>query len=128
MKRDVHSVERQCQGSCHRYGSHVWKLVSLSLEDVYTYMTNLTSRYRRSGGLISTWSALPSDAPWYNILSGLNLACTALQMITWAGILIYMKRDNRARDRGKYDHYMDDYAPEDQWKLGTKQPGFRWME
>jgi hypothetical protein len=39
-----------------------------------------------------------------------------------------MKRDNRARDRGRYDHYVDEYAPEDMWKLGTKQPGFRWME
>ena len=81
-----------------------------------------------SGGLISTWTALPMDAPWYNILSGLNLAASALNALLWAGLIVYMKRDNRARDRGKNDHYVDEYAPEDQWKLGTKQPGFRWME
>ncbi|KAG7527481.1 hypothetical protein FFLO_06896 [Filobasidium floriforme] len=88
----------------------------------------LVAMFGNCGGLISTWTALPSDAPWYNILSGLNLAATAIQIIVWAGILIYMKRDNRARDRGRYDHYVDEYAPEDMWKLGTKQPGFRWME
>jgi hypothetical protein len=36
------------------------------------------------GGLIATWTYLPSDAPRYFIGNSINLACAAL----WTGIAI----------------------------------------
>ncbi|KAJ9118392.1 hypothetical protein QFC24_006221 [Naganishia onofrii] len=52
------------------------------------------------GGLISTWSFLPKDGPNYP--------------------------NNKKRDAGAYDHYLEGVQPEESYKLGNNHPGFRY--
>jgi hypothetical protein len=77
------------------------------------------------GGLISTWSALPSDAPNYPILNGLNLAVGGTIFISATGLLIWMKRDNIKRERGDYDDRIEGLSIEETAALGNDHPGFR---
>jgi hypothetical protein len=79
------------------------------------------------GGLISTWSALPRDAPNYPILNGLNLAVGATMFCLAGGLLIWMKRDNAKRERGDYDYRMEGMTVEESAVLGNDHPGFRYQ-
>jgi hypothetical protein len=49
------------------------------------------------GGLIATWSYLPSDAPRYNIATGLNIATLSTVVLTLSLLGLWMRRDNRKR-------------------------------
>lgn len=77
------------------------------------------------GGLISTWSFLPSDAPNFHIGNGLNLATTSLVLIVGLLVLFWMKWDNKRRE----DRSVEEIAgmsEEDIQDLDWKHPAFRW--
>jgi hypothetical protein len=98
--------------------------------------------------LISTWTALPRDAPKYvscaspnrdkfawrliyrfhvqNILNGLNAATGSTIFFLTLGLLIWMRRDNAKREAGKYDHRLDGLTLEESNVLGNAHPGFRY--
>ncbi|KAI5449863.1 hypothetical protein NCC49_003979 [Naganishia albida] len=78
------------------------------------------------GGLISTWSFLSSDAPNYPKGNGLNLATSTTIAILAAGLLWYIRMNNKKREAGKYDHYLNGVTPEESYKLGNNHPGFRY--
>jgi nitrate/nitrite transporter NarK len=80
------------------------------------------------GGLIATWTFLPSDAPRYPIGNGINLACA----ITWTAVaiatLFWMKYDNKRRDE-KESAALQEIANLSQHELGDlewKHPSWRW--
>lgn len=50
------------------------------------------------GGLIATWTFIPSDAPGYRIGNGLNLACAILWTTIAIAAGLWMRYDNRKRD------------------------------
>ncbi|EAT87113.2 hypothetical protein SNOG_06049 [Parastagonospora nodorum SN15] len=50
------------------------------------------------GGLISTWSFLPFDAPNFKIGNGLNLATSSTILISSIVLLLWMKRSNKKRE------------------------------
>lgn len=50
------------------------------------------------GGLIATWSYLPSDAPEYKIATGLNIATLSTVCLTLLLLGLWMRRDNRRGD------------------------------
>ncbi|KAJ9110827.1 hypothetical protein QFC22_006684 [Naganishia vaughanmartiniae] len=78
------------------------------------------------GGLISTWSFLPKDGPNYPIGNGLNLG-TSTTIFLLAGILLlFIRNNNKKRDAGAYDHYLEGVQPEESYKLGNNHPGFRY--
>lgn len=78
------------------------------------------------GGLISTWSYVPWDAPDYPIGNGLNLACSSLILICALFILLWMWRDNKKRDRRNIDRELDGLAPREIEDLEWKHPAWRW--
>ncbi|KAF9259714.1 MFS general substrate transporter [Marasmius fiardii PR-910] len=80
------------------------------------------------GGLISTWSFLPFDAPDYKIGNGLNLAASATTVIVSVALLVWMWRDNVRRDVKNVDirarlEGLDQKAIQD---LDWRHPSFRW--
>ncbi|KAL6825319.1 major facilitator superfamily domain-containing protein [Trichoderma camerunense] len=78
------------------------------------------------GGLISTWSFLPFDAPNFHIGNGLNLATTTMVLIVSSAMLVWMVRDNRKRDGRNVEEQLNGLSPEEIEDLDWKHPGFRW--
>lgn len=78
------------------------------------------------GGLISTWSYLPSDEPDYYIGNGLNLGTTSLFLITSTLVLVWMKWDNGRRDKRDVDRELAGMTDEAIQDLDWKHPAFRW--
>lgn len=51
------------------------------------------------GGLIATWTFLPTDAPKYHIGNGINLTCAILWTLLAVATFFWMKYDNKKREK-----------------------------
>ncbi|KAJ5355850.1 hypothetical protein N7517_010459 [Penicillium concentricum] len=78
------------------------------------------------GGLISTWSFLPFDAPDYHIGNGLNLATSSVSLILAASLWAYMAWDNKRRDRVDIAAALRGLSQLQIQDLDWRHPGFRW--
>lgn len=78
------------------------------------------------GGLIATWSFIPSDAPNYHIGNGLNLASSSIILITSTIFLFWMKRDNKKREGRSVEEELAGMSREEIQDLDWKHPAFRW--
>ena len=78
------------------------------------------------GGLISTWSFLPFDAPNFHIGNGLNLATSSVILITSIALGIWMKASNARRDKKDIDAELEGLSEEKIRALDWRHPGFRW--
>lgn len=78
------------------------------------------------GGLISTWSFLPTDAPNYHIGNGLNLATSGGVLIVATLVLFWMKYDNKKRDGRNSEEELAGMTVEEVQDLDWKHPDFRW--
>lgn len=79
------------------------------------------------GGLVSTWSYLPFDAPNYHIGNGLNLATCGAIVITATGLLFWMRWDNRRRDKLDVEEILKGLNQKQIEDLDWRHPGFRWQ-
>ncbi|OAL35015.1 hypothetical protein AYO20_05730 [Fonsecaea nubica] len=78
------------------------------------------------GGLISTWSFLPFDAPNYHIGNGLNLATSSTILILSILLLFWMWGDNKRRETKDIDTELDGLSLKQVQDLDWKHPAFRW--
>ncbi|KAL6708111.1 hypothetical protein ACN47E_003545 [Coniothyrium glycines] len=78
------------------------------------------------GGLISTWSFLPSDAPNYHIGNGLNLATSSCILICSVGLLFWMKWSNKKRESIDVDQELAGKSAGEIEELDWRHPSFRW--
>lgn len=78
------------------------------------------------GGLISTWSFLPFDAPNYHIGNGLNLAVTSTIFIFSILLYLWMKWDNKKRSKKDVDAELQGLTVQRIQDLDWKHPAFRW--
>jgi MFS family permease len=78
------------------------------------------------GGLISTWSFLPFDAPDYHIGNGLNLATSTTILLLSILSLLWMKVDNRQREKRDIDADLVGLSQKQIQNLDWKHPAFRW--
>ncbi|KAK2623790.1 hypothetical protein QTJ16_006971 [Diplocarpon rosae] len=78
------------------------------------------------GGLISTWSFLPFDAPNYHIGNGLNLATSGTILLSSIALLSWMMTDNKKREKNDVDGALDGLSQKQIQDLDWKHPGFRW--
>ncbi len=78
------------------------------------------------GGLISTWSFLPTDGPNFHIGNGLNLGTSSTILISAILLLFWMKMDNKKRDKKDVDAELDGLSLKQVQDLDWKHPGFRW--
>ncbi|KAK1755511.1 major facilitator superfamily domain-containing protein [Echria macrotheca] len=78
------------------------------------------------GGLISTWSFLPSDAPNYPIGNGLNLASAGTVLVVATLMLLWMKMDNKRRDGRNVEEELAGMSQQEVEDLDWKHPAFRW--
>ncbi|KAF1990707.1 putative MFS transporter [Aulographum hederae CBS 113979] len=85
-----------------------------------------TVMFGNIGGLISTWSFLPSDSPDYHIGNGLNLATSSCILILSIALLFWMKMDNRKREKVDVDAKLAGLSLLQIQDLDWKHPSFRW--
>ena len=78
------------------------------------------------GGMISSWSFLPWDAPNYHIGNGLNLATASGLLIISSLTLVWMKRDNKKRERLDVDAELSGKSQQEIEDLDWKHPAFHW--
>jgi hypothetical protein len=78
------------------------------------------------GGLIATWSYLPRDTPHYRIGNGLNLATSSSILVLGLATLVWMKRDNRKREKWTTERGSEHLTGSEAEKLDWKNPDFRW--
>ncbi|CEO58662.1 hypothetical protein PMG11_03369 [Penicillium brasilianum] len=80
------------------------------------------------GGLIATWTYLPWDAPMYRIGNGVNLACAILWTIVAILVFLWMKWDNKKREKceaGAHEQ-LAGLSQKEVHDLEWKHPGWRW--
>ncbi|EOD43446.1 putative mfs transporter protein [Neofusicoccum parvum UCRNP2] len=78
------------------------------------------------GGLISTWSFLPTDAPNYHIGNGLNLATSSTIFLLSILLLFWMLADNRRRNKRDVDTELAGLDQKTIQDLDWRHPAFRW--
>ncbi|KAJ8117585.1 hypothetical protein OPT61_g1248 [Boeremia exigua] len=82
--------------------------------------------FSNMGGLVSTWSYLPHDAPHFRIGSGLNLATATGMLIIAVALLLWMRWDNRSRDKRSSEEELAGASEQEVQDLDWKHPDFRW--
>ena len=78
------------------------------------------------GGLISTWSYLPFDAPNYPIGNGLNLGTSTSILIVSTLLALWMIADNRKREKRDVDAELAGLSQKQVQDLDWCHPAFRW--
>lgn len=78
------------------------------------------------GGLISTWSFLPFDAPNYHIGNGLNLATSTTIFLVSIALLGWMLWDNRRKEKRDVDRELEGLGVKQVQDLDWRHPAFRW--
>lgn len=78
------------------------------------------------GGLISTWSYLPGDAPNYPIGNGLNLGASSTIFMCSALLYLWMTWDNKRRAQVDVEEKLRGMSEQEVQELDWKHPGFRW--
>jgi MFS family permease len=78
------------------------------------------------GGLISTWSFLPFDAPDYHIGNGLNLATSSTTLLLSIMLLFWMKANNKRREKRDVDAELSGLNQKQIQDLDWRHPAFRW--
>ncbi|PGH35853.1 hypothetical protein GX50_01311 [[Emmonsia] crescens] len=78
------------------------------------------------GGLIATWSFLPSDSPDYHIGNGLNFATSSLILICSIALLFWMNIDNKKREKVNVEEKLAGLSQTQIQDLDWRHPGFRW--
>ncbi|GAA6032527.1 hypothetical protein JCM8097_004800 [Rhodosporidiobolus ruineniae] len=78
------------------------------------------------GGLISTWMFLPKDGPRYLPGNSTYLAGSTIMLLVCLGVWMWQKKENRAKENGRDDHYLEGKTAQEIALLGQKHPGFRY--
>lgn len=85
-----------------------------------------TVMFGNIGGLISTWSFLPSDAPNFHIGNGLNLATSSLILLLGAGLWMWITWDNRRRSKVDVNAALAGLSQLQIQDMDWRNPAFRW--
>ncbi|KAG2011124.1 high-affinity nicotinic acid transporter [Coprinopsis cinerea AmutBmut pab1-1] len=79
------------------------------------------------GAIISVWTYIPEDSPRYLKGNAANLATSILACVLVVFLMLYLRRENRARDSGKRDHLLNGKTEEEINEMGCRHPEFRYQ-
>ena len=77
-------------------------------------------------GLVSTWSFLPLQAPYYGIGNVLNLSSHVMVLLLGISIHLWFTRDNKKREKRHAEVELSGMTHEQIQNLEWKHPDFRW--
>lgn len=76
--------------------------------------------------ILSTWTFLPFDAPFYRIGNGINLAGSGAWLLIGAGTMFWMHFDNKKKDAVHVGDALSRLTLQEAEALDWKHPDFRW--
>jgi sugar phosphate permease len=79
-----------------------------------------------TGGLISTWSFLPFDAPNYHIGNGLNFATSSTIFLLSIALWFWMRENNKKREKKDVDAILAGLSVKQIQDLDWRHPAFKW--
>ncbi|KAI3393339.1 hypothetical protein diail_4420 [Diaporthe ilicicola] len=80
------------------------------------------------GGIVATWTYIPSDGPAYRTGHSINLGGQiAVLCLSVFGIL-YCSYENKIRAAGKRDHRLEGLSEDETNQLGYRHPEFRYIK
>ncbi len=103
-----------------------WAAINVASDSSRASAIGMVAMCGNIGGLISTWTFLPHDAPNYITGNAINIGTSSAIFIVAALLLVWMRRDNKKRDAGQYDFRLDSLDQQAASKLGNDHPGFRY--
>ncbi|KAM0749138.1 MFS general substrate transporter [Meredithblackwellia eburnea MCA 4105] len=78
------------------------------------------------GGLVATWTFLPTDAPNYRHGNSANLGTGTAMLVLASCLWVWQARENRRKEAGHHDHELEGKTTEEIEHLGIRHPGFRY--
>lgn len=80
------------------------------------------------GAFIATWSYLPKDAPAFRTGHWINFGSQSLSVVVALLGIVYIRWENRMRDKGARDGRVNDLTEGEALKLGYRHPSVRYYE
>ena len=80
------------------------------------------------GSVAATWSYLAEDGPRYRKGHYINMSAEALVCLLGIAGILYVRWENRQRERGRRDHRLQGKTEAEARELGYSHPEFRYME
>ena len=111
----------------YAYGPIVlsWAAVNASPDTVRAVTVAAVTGFGNVGSIAGTWSYIATDAgTGYRIGNALNLATGSSVFIISALLVLWMLRENKARQAGKRDHRLQG---KDVHLLGSDHPSYRYI-
>ncbi|KAK4448770.1 major facilitator superfamily domain-containing protein [Podospora aff. communis PSN243] len=87
---------------------------------------SINCMFAHCGGLIGSWTFVDWDAPHYRIGNSVNLSTSIIILVLSTSMLLWMKADNRKRDRKEEQANEDGLAQGKVEDLDWRHPSFRW--
>ena len=78
------------------------------------------------GGLVSTWSYQAKYAPAQTPGNSLNVATSSLILLLTISLWLWQIKENKAKEAGRDDHFLEGKTPEEIALLEQDHPGFRY--
>jgi sugar phosphate permease len=103
-----------------------WASINVASDSARASAIGMVAMCGNIGALISTWTFLPKDAPNYINANSINIGTGSGIIITAALLLVWMLRDNKKRDMGRYDDRLEGLSTDEITDLGNDHPGFRY--
>lgn len=113
---------------CFNFGAlcTAWSAANVTTDTARAASIGTTVFAGNCGGLIATWTFLPKDAPRYLPGNAFNLANSVVMFFLVGGLLLWQKRENKAKAAGRDDHRIEGKTESEVADLGQKHPDFRY--
>ncbi|KAJ8482686.1 hypothetical protein ONZ45_g14862 [Pleurotus djamor] len=104
-----------------------WGTDNAAPDTIKAVTTAIIPGFGAIGAVIAVWTYLPMDSPNYHNGNSLNLATsTTVAALTLLGAM-YIRRENRKRDRGERDYRITGKSKKEMETLGYLHPNFRYQ-
>ncbi len=103
-----------------------WAAINVASDSSRASAIGMVTMCGNIGALISTWTFLPGDAPNYIKANSINIGTGSGIIVIAALLLVWMMRENKKRNSGRYDYILDGLSTDEIATLGNDHPGFRY--
>jgi len=79
------------------------------------------------GAIVSVWTYVPNDAPNYLRGNAANLGASSFACVLTVALMLYLRRENSERAKGRRDGILEGKTPAEIAQLGYRHPDFRYQ-